>query len=139
MVGEVISVDCPDLPAQEQLRNRQIAQQVIKDTLQKAQARIKNQADKHRTEREFEIGNMVYLKLQPYRNTSLSAHRSLKLHSKFYGPFRVLDRIGKTAYKLLLPEGCQLHNVFHVSQLKKHLGPKAVPVPNSHSLMLREL
>jgi hypothetical protein len=103
MVGEVISVDCPDLPAQEQLRNRQIAQQVIKDTLQKAQARIKNQADKHRTGREFEIGNMVYLKLQPYRHTSLSAHRSLKLHSKFYGPFRVLDRIGKTAYKLLLP------------------------------------
>ena len=70
---------------------------------------------------------MVYLKLQPYRHTSLSAHRSLKLHSKFYGPFRVLDRISKAAYKLLLPDGCQLHNVFHVSQLKKHIGPSVVP------------
>lgn len=39
----------------------------------------------------------------------------------------MLERIGKAAYKILLPEGCQLQNVFHVSQLKKHLGSKAVP------------
>lgn len=37
------------------------------------------------------------------------------------------QKIGKAAYKLLLPEGCPLHNVFHVTQLKQHLGPKAVP------------
>ena len=73
------------------------------------------------------MGDMVYLKLQTYRHTSLSDHRSLKLHSKFYGPFRVLERIGKAAYKLLLPDGCKLHNVFHVSQLKKHIGPTVFP------------
>jgi hypothetical protein len=61
---------------------------------------------------------MVYLKIQPYSHTSLSTHRSLKLHSKYYGPFRVLERIGKAAYKILLPPHCQLHDVFHVSQLK---------------------
>src|SRR3954469_24463495 len=72
---------------------------------------------------------MVYLKIQPYIHTSLSIHRNLKLHSKFYGPFRILERIGATAYKLLLPPGTQLHDTFHVSQLKKHLGPKAVPNP----------
>jgi hypothetical protein len=104
MVAEVIIPDCPDIIAQEQLRNRQLAQQVIKDNLLKAQAGIKHQADRHRIEREFSIGDMVYLKIQPYRHTTLSTHNSVKLHSKFYGPFRVLEKIGKPAYKLLLPE-----------------------------------
>lgn len=102
---------------------------MIKDNLLKAHARIKNQADKHRTERSFQEGDMVYLKIQPYRHSSLSLHRSIKLHSKFYGPFRVLEKVGKVAYKLLLLEGCQLHPVFHVSQLKKHIGPQVVPSP----------
>jgi hypothetical protein len=79
------------------------------------------------------VGDMVYLKIQPYRHTSLSSHGCLKLHSKYYGPFRVLSRVGPSAYKLLLPTGCQLHDVFHVSQLKKHLGPNAIP---SHELPL---
>src|SRR3954471_13044863 len=73
---------------------------------------------------------MVYLKIQTYKHTSLSIHRHLKLHSKFYGPFHILERIGATAYKLLLPQGTQLHDTFHVSQLKKHLGPLAVPNPS---------
>ena len=72
---------------------------------------------------------MVYVKLQPYRHTSLSIHRHLKLHSKYYGPFRVMEKIGNVAYRLLLPEGCQLHPTFHVSQLKKHLGTEAIPNP----------
>ena len=88
---------------------------------------MKHFADKKRREREFTVGNMVYLKLQPYRHTSLSLHRHLKLHSKFYGPFRVLERIGTHAYKLLLPEGCLLHDTFHDSQLKKHIGLAVVP------------
>ena len=60
----------------------------------------------------------------------MSLHRHLKLHSKFYGPFRVMQRVGRAAYQLLLPDGCLLHNTFHVSQLKKHIGPKVVPSKN---------
>ena len=63
-------------------------------------------------------------------HTSLSLHRVLKLHSRYYGPFRVIEKVGEVAYRLLLPEGCQLHPTFHVSQLKKHIGRKALPSNN---------
>lgn len=81
-MAEDIIPDVPDLSLQEQLANRQLATQVIKDNLNKAQARIKQQADKHRQDRQLSVGDMVYLKLQPYRHTTLSTHRCLKLHSK---------------------------------------------------------
>ena len=67
----------------------------------KAQSRIKHQADKHRSERVLEVGDMVYLKIQPYKHTSLSLHNSLKLHSKFYGPFKIFGESGK--YSLQAP------------------------------------
>ena len=101
----------------------------IKENLLRAQNRMKVQADKNRSERTLEVGDMVYLKLQPYRHTTLSVHKHLKLHSKYYGPFRVLEIVGQVSYKLLLSDGCKLHHTFHVSQLKKHLGPKAIPNP----------
>jgi hypothetical protein len=67
------------------------------------------------SERVFQIGDMVYLKILPYMHSSLSIHHFLKFHSKFYGHFRILDRVGKVAYKLLLPEGYQIYPMFHVS------------------------
>jgi hypothetical protein len=116
--------------ARDVMQTRLIALTNIKRNLQLAQERMKNYADTKRSERELAVGDMAYLKLQPYRHNSLGLHRELKLHSKYYGPFKVLLRIGAVAYKLLLPDGCSIHHVFHISQLKKLIGDKVIPQDN---------
>ena len=84
---------------------------------------------------------MVWLKLQQYRQVSVTGERTNKLAAKFYGPFRVQDRVGKVAYQLELPSSAQIHNVFHVSCLKKAYGTnwQYNPLPNaSQSVSLVE-
>jgi hypothetical protein len=87
---------------------------------------MKHQADKHQTERHFAEGDWVYLKLHPYVQTSLADQGKRKLALRFYGPFQVLQKVGKVAYKLDLPPTSKIHNVIHVSQLKKALGKNVV-------------
>ena len=65
---------------------------------------------------------MVYLQLQPYRQSSLKQKGAEKLKPCFYEPYRVIRRIGQVAYELELPQGSKIHNIFHVSCLKKALG-----------------
>ena len=62
------------------------------------------------------------MRLQPYQKTSLALRQSHKLSLRFYGPYRVLERIGSVAYRLDLLPGSKIHLVFHVSILKKQLG-----------------
>jgi hypothetical protein len=70
----------------------------------------------------FEVGYLVFLRLQPYRQSSLKKSGAEKLKPRFYGPYRIMHRVGEVAYKLELLEGRNIHNVFHVSFLKKEVG-----------------
>ena len=83
---------------------------------------MKKFADMKRREVEFQTGDYVFLKLRPYKQTSLWKKRNEKLSPKYFGPYRILERIGTVAYKLELPSTAATHPVFHVSQLKKARG-----------------
>lgn len=108
------------------LKERETMQALVKQHLFRAQDRMKRQADKGRSEREFQVGDQVYLKLQPYVQSSLAARANQKLSFKFFGPFPVLAKIGVVAYKLKLPPSSSIHPIFHVSQLKKAVGDQPV-------------
>ena len=69
----------------------------------------------------FEIGDFVYLKVSPMRGVK-RFHTKGKLSPMYVGPFKIINRRGEVAYLLELPERLSgVHDVFHVSQLKKCL------------------
>ncbi|KAL9408368.1 hypothetical protein AB3S75_046848 [Citrus x aurantiifolia] len=109
----------------EYLRDRDAILRELRHNLSVARDRMKSQADQNRREVSFMVGDYVYLKLQPYRQTSVAFRRSMKLAPRFYGPYQIVEKVGAVAYKLALPPGSQIHNVFHVSLLRKHAGTNA--------------
>ncbi|GJR15183.1 reverse transcriptase [Tanacetum coccineum] len=94
--------------------------QTVNYHLIRAQNRMKQQADKGRTERSFEVGDRDILKLQPHRQVTVRMGKQHKFSPKFFGPFKVIAKIVQVAYHLELNSQAQIHDVFYVSQLKKH-------------------
>lgn len=84
--SKVVAVD-------QWLQERQVMAKVLKSNLEKVQQRMKFYVDGKRTEREPEVGDCVYIKLQPYGQTSIALRSNLKLTSKYYGPYSVIKKI----------------------------------------------
>ena len=107
--------------AEEQVAN-------IWENLKAAQSRQKSFADTRRCDLNFEEGDYVYLKVSPIRGTRRFQVRG-KLAPSYIGPFKILKKVGATYRLELLEEMSGIHNVFHISQLKKCLRVPEEQVP----------
>ncbi|KAJ4701711.1 Retrotransposon protein, putative, Ty3-gypsy subclass [Melia azedarach] len=110
---------------------------VIRDRLKTAQDRQKSYADKRRRQLEFVVGNYVFLRVSPWKGILRFGKRG-KLSPRYMGPYEIIKRIGQVAYRLALPsELSRIHNVFHVSMLRKYV-PDASHILDSQPAQLEE-
>ncbi|PNX98730.1 retrotransposon protein, partial [Trifolium pratense] len=94
---------------------------MIQEKMKVAQSRQKSYADKRRRPLEFKEGDHVFLKVTP-RLGLRGIFKTKKLSPRYIGPYQIIKRVGTVAYKLALPPSLSgLHNVFHVSQLRKYI------------------
>ena len=110
---------------------------LIRERLKTAQSRQKSYADVRRRDLEFEVGDLVYLKISPMRGVKRFGKKG-KLSPRYVGPYKILSRVGKVAYEVELPsELSSVHPIFHVSMLRKHISD-AVVVDSSVSADIQE-
>ena len=94
---------------------------IIQDRMRTAQSRQKSYADKRRKDLEFQKGDYVFLRISPWKGVMRFGKKG-KLSPRYIGPYEILEKVGMVAYKLALPpELARLHDVFHVSMLRKYV------------------
>ena len=93
----------------------------IRQRIREAQDRQKKYADAKRADREYMVGDRVFLRVRPHKSP-IRYGKGSKLAPRFVGPFEILERIGPVAYRLALPPSLsRIHDVFHVSVLRKYI------------------
>ncbi|XP_071688265.1 uncharacterized protein [Rutidosis leptorrhynchoides] len=103
--------------------------EVIRERLKATQDRQKSYVDRRRRPIEFKEGDMVMLKVSPWKDIIRFRKRG-KLGPRYIGPFKILERVGEVAYRLELPEKLSgIHNTFHVSHIRKCLTAQSTIVP----------
>ena len=94
---------------------------VIIDRLKIAQDRQKSYADNRRRDLEFQVVNQVFMRISPWKGVLRFGNKG-KLSPRYMGPYEIVERIGEVAYRLRLPpELARIHDVFHVSMLRKYI------------------
>jgi hypothetical protein len=92
---------------------------VIQANLKTAQSRQKSYADRRRKPLQFQVGDFVYLRVSPTKGVQRFGIKG-KLAPRYVGPFEILEVCGPVAYRIHLPSPlAAIHDVFHISQLKK--------------------
>ncbi|KAK6116067.1 hypothetical protein DH2020_008336 [Rehmannia glutinosa] len=98
---------------------------------------LKSYADKRRKPLEFAVGDVIFLKVAPMKGIMRFGKKG-KLSPRYVGPFEIVERIGDLAYRIALPPALAgIHNVFHVSMLKKYI-PDQSHILSYETIDLRE-
>ncbi|GJR87719.1 hypothetical protein Tco_0211730 [Tanacetum coccineum] len=102
---------------------------LIKQRMQASQDRQKSYTDRKQKPMEYEVGDRVMLKVSPWKGVVRFGKQG-KLNPRYVRPFKVLAKVGKVAYKLVLPQELRrVHHTFHVSNLKKCYADEPLVMP----------
>ena len=113
--------------ADEFVRDIDSAYRQVKAAIQSSQEKQKRKADKHRRELNLEIGQYVLLKFEKARmKLQIGKGKVVKLSNRYYGPFRITEKVNEVTFRLDLPSHWRIHNAFHVSLLRPYVGPPPV-------------